>query len=106
MRTYKSFPICERHGTTYRYEDGCKKCNEIKRNKLRKQKEKPIDKALREMEEKKLISSTEKEETCAYCFENKASGDSYRFKPICHTCLDSKSKRYREQHDKDNDNNS
>lgn len=101
MRTFKGFPICERHGITYRYEEGCKKCNALKK----KPKEKPIDKALREMEEKGLISKNKIK--CNFCNEREASeGDSYLFKPICVECLCSKSKRYREQHDKNNDNNS
>lgn len=51
MKTFKGFPICEKHGTTYRYYEGCLKCKKERP----KPKEKPLDKALREMEEKGIL---------------------------------------------------
>ena len=51
MKTFKNFPVCKKHSTTYRYQDGCLKCE----NEKIKTKEKPLDRALREMEEKNTL---------------------------------------------------
>ena len=100
MKIFKGFPICERHGITYKDKEGCRKCNALKK----KPKEKPIDKAFREMEEKGLISKVKT--MCNFCNTNKAlEGDSYLFKPICVECLCSKSRRYKEQYDNSNNKN-
>jgi len=47
-RTFKGFNICDKHGNTYHWRDGCKKC----------QKERPmkkLDEVLKQMQEDGLI---------------------------------------------------
>ena len=100
-KMFKGLPICEEHGITYRYQDGC--CRICKKNKKPMKK---LDRVLKEMEEKGLIPKTKEKIMCHYCQTREASeGDSYKFKPICHICCHSKSLRYRKEYDKNNDNN-
>ena len=47
MKTFKGLPVCEKHGVPYKYRDGCLKC---KRERPKPKGEKPLDKALRELE--------------------------------------------------------
>lgn len=89
MKEFKGFPLCKKHNVTYKYLKGCPKCKKEKP----KSKEKPIDKALREMEGKGLMLTM-----CDYCQKNEAmEGHSYRFKPICHDCCNTKSPRYKKE---------
>ena len=37
MKTYKGFPICDKHGITYKFRNGCLKCKKANVKKGRKE---------------------------------------------------------------------